>query len=98
RFSRDWSSDVCSSDLQQLTTFLPGAVAAPLMTHAGVDRLAALNAAIESVRRGGTISVIGVYGGMTDPMPMLRMFDKGITLRMGQDRKSVVQGKSVESA
>ncbi|HLU72243.1 MAG TPA: zinc-dependent alcohol dehydrogenase [Nonomuraea sp.] len=69
---------------QQLTTFLPGAVAAPLMTHAGVDRLAALNAAIESVRRGGTISVIGVYGGMTDPMPMLRMFDKGITLRMGQ--------------
>ncbi|NUR88535.1 MAG: glutathione-dependent formaldehyde dehydrogenase, partial [Nonomuraea sp.] len=69
---------------QTLTGLLPDAVAAPLMSHAGVDRLAALNQAIDAVRRGGVISVIGVYGGMTDPMPMLRMFDKGITLRMGQ--------------
>jgi len=69
---------------QTLTGFLPDAVAAPLMSHAGVDRLAALNQAIDTVRRGGVISVVGVYGGMTDPMPMLRMFDKGITLRMGQ--------------
>ncbi|MFG1946013.1 zinc-dependent alcohol dehydrogenase [Nonomuraea sp. NPDC048826] len=69
---------------QTLTGFLPDAVAAPLMSHAGVDRLAALNQAIDSVRRGGTISVIGVYGGMADPMPMLRMFDKGVALRMGQ--------------
>ncbi|NJP96236.1 glutathione-dependent formaldehyde dehydrogenase [Nonomuraea sp. FMUSA5-5] len=69
---------------QTLTGLLPDAVAAPLMSNAGVDRLAALNQAIDSVRRGGVISIIGVYGGMTDPMPMLRMFDKGITLRMGQ--------------
>ncbi|MET7327306.1 zinc-dependent alcohol dehydrogenase [Nonomuraea sp. NPDC005650] len=69
---------------QTLTTMLPGAVAAPLLSHTGVDRLAALNQAIDSVRRGGVISVVGVYGGMTDPMPMLRMFDKGITMRMGQ--------------
>ncbi|MFF5205760.1 zinc-dependent alcohol dehydrogenase [Streptosporangium sp. NPDC000396] len=69
---------------QTLTTMLPHAVAAPLMSAAGVDRLAALNQSIETVRRGGTISIIGVYGGMADPMPMLRMFDKGITLRMGQ--------------
>ncbi|MEV4580873.1 zinc-dependent alcohol dehydrogenase [Nonomuraea jabiensis] len=69
---------------QTLTTMLPGAVAAPLMSHTGVDRLAALNQAIDSVRRGGVISVVGTYGGMTDPMPMLRMFDKGITMRMGQ--------------
>ncbi|MEV5496166.1 zinc-dependent alcohol dehydrogenase [Nonomuraea fuscirosea] len=69
---------------QTLTGLLPDAVAAPLMSNAGVDRLAALNQAIDTVRRGGVISVIGVYGGMTDPMPMLRMFDKGITLRMGQ--------------
>lgn len=40
--------------------------------------------AIEIVRRGGTISIIGVYGGQADPMPMMTMFDKGITLRMGQ--------------
>ncbi|TMR17923.1 glutathione-dependent formaldehyde dehydrogenase [Nonomuraea turkmeniaca] len=69
---------------QTLAGMLPSAVAAPLMSNAGVDRLAALNQAIDSVRRGGVISVIGVYGGMTDPLPMLRMFDKGITLRMGQ--------------
>ncbi|GIH96193.1 zinc-dependent alcohol dehydrogenase [Planobispora siamensis] len=67
-----------------LTGMLPDAIAAPLMTNAGVDRLAALYQAIETVRRGGTISVSGVYGGMADPMPMLRMFDKGVTLRMGQ--------------
>ncbi|MDP9867897.1 MULTISPECIES: zinc-dependent alcohol dehydrogenase [Streptosporangium] len=69
---------------QTVTGILPGAIAAPLMSTAGVDRLAALNQSIETVRRGGTISVVGVYGGMADPMPMLRMFDKGITLRMGQ--------------
>lgn len=69
---------------QTLTGMLPGNTAAPLMSRVGVDRLAALMTAIEVVRRGGTISVIGVYGGMTDPMPMLRMFDKGIALRMGQ--------------
>ncbi|NRQ37443.1 glutathione-dependent formaldehyde dehydrogenase [Nonomuraea sp. NN258] len=69
---------------QTIAGLLPDAVAAPLMSHAGVDRLAALNQAIDAVRRGGVISVIGVYGGMTDPLPMLRMFDKGISIRMGQ--------------
>ncbi|MFF4771947.1 zinc-dependent alcohol dehydrogenase [Microtetraspora fusca] len=69
---------------QTITGMLPGRMAAPLMETAGVDRLSALHHAIETVRRGGTVSIIGVYGGMTDPMPMLRMFDKGITLRMGQ--------------
>ncbi|WP_214414383.1 zinc-dependent alcohol dehydrogenase [Sphaerisporangium fuscum] len=66
------------------TGLLPAAMAAPLMRTAGVDRLAALNQAIDIVRRSGTISVVGVYGGMADPMPMMRMFDKGVTLRMGQ--------------
>ncbi|MFB4307561.1 zinc-dependent alcohol dehydrogenase [Actinomadura sp. GTD37] len=69
---------------QTLTGLMPGNSAAPVMQRVGVDRLAALNTAIETVRRGGTISVIGVYGGMTDPLPMLKMFDKGIALRMGQ--------------
>ncbi|GAA1534052.1 zinc-dependent alcohol dehydrogenase [Actinomadura kijaniata] len=69
---------------QTLTGLLPDRAAAPLMTRAGVDRLAALTQAIEIVRRGGTISLSGVYGGMADPMPMLQLFDKGVTLRMGQ--------------
>jgi threonine dehydrogenase-like Zn-dependent dehydrogenase len=54
------------------------------MLTAGVDRLGALTLAVELVRRGGTISVSGVYGGMADPLPMLRLFDKQVTLRMGQ--------------
>lgn len=70
--------------MQQMTGILPDAWAAKLMENAGIDRLAALNLAIEAVRRGGTISIIGVYGGMTDPMPMMTLFDKQIQLRMGQ--------------
>jgi len=68
----------------QVTSFLPDSLAARLMQKAGVDRLAALHLAIELVRRGGTISVVGVYGGMTDPLPMLTLFDKQVQLRMGQ--------------
>ena len=51
---------------------------------AGVDRLSALHTAIDAVRRGGTVSLSGVYGGMKDPMPMLTLFDKQVTLTMGQ--------------
>jgi threonine dehydrogenase-like Zn-dependent dehydrogenase len=69
---------------QQLAGLLPDALTAKLMEKAGVDRLAALHLAIDVVRRGGTISLIGVYGGMLDPMPMMTLFDKQITLRMGQ--------------
>jgi threonine dehydrogenase-like Zn-dependent dehydrogenase len=54
------------------------------MQTAGVDRLNAIYCAIDMVRRGGTISLSGVYGGMADPMPMLQIFDKQIQLRMGQ--------------
>src|SRR5205085_570228 len=63
---------------------LPGAVAAPTMERAGIDRLAALRTAVDLVRRGGTISIIGVYGGMADPLPMMTLFDKQVSLRMGQ--------------
>jgi threonine dehydrogenase-like Zn-dependent dehydrogenase len=57
----------------QMASLLPDTVAEKLMTTAGVDRLAALYTAIEVVRRGGTISLSGVYGGMASPMPLLRM-------------------------
>jgi len=63
---------------------LPDAVAAGMMKKAGVDQMAALNTAFFGVRRGGTVSISGVYGGQTDPMPMMKMFDYGITVRMGQ--------------
>lgn len=63
---------------------LPKPLARKAIETAGLDRLAALHTALEAVRRGGTVSVSGVYGGMADPMPMMTMFDKGITVRMGQ--------------
>jgi len=69
---------------QQMTALMPNALVERLMKKAGVDRLAALHLAIELVRRGGTISLVGVYGGMTDPMPMMTLFDKQIQIRMGQ--------------
>jgi threonine dehydrogenase-like Zn-dependent dehydrogenase len=69
---------------QQVTTLLPGTLAARMMERVGIDCLSALHLAIELVRRGGTISLSGVYGGMADPMPLLTMFDKQVQLRMGQ--------------
>lgn len=68
----------------RLSTFLPDRLAERFMQTAGVDRMASLHAAVDIVRRGGTISVVGVYGGAADPMPMLTMFDKQLELRMGQ--------------
>jgi threonine dehydrogenase-like Zn-dependent dehydrogenase len=69
---------------QAFVGLLPDAIAQPMMEKAGVDRLTALYTAIDVVRRGGTISLSGVYGGTADPLPMLTLFDKQIQLRMGQ--------------
>ena len=69
---------------QTLTGWLPDPVARFLTERAGVDRMSALHDAIATVRRGGAVSIAGVYGGQLDPMPMMTLFDKGVTLRMGQ--------------
>ncbi|PPF79888.1 glutathione-dependent formaldehyde dehydrogenase [Subtercola sp. Z020] len=69
---------------QKAAGLLPDAIAKKVMTTAGVDRLAALHLALDAVRRGGTVSLSGVYAGVADPMPLKDMFDKGMTLRMGQ--------------
>ena len=63
---------------------LPDAAAKPMIDRMGIDRLDALTTAIKAVRRGGTVSVSGVYGGEVDPMPLMEMFDRGITMRLGQ--------------
>ncbi|WP_378146277.1 zinc-dependent alcohol dehydrogenase [Cnuibacter sp. UC19_7] len=63
---------------------LPDPLAKKAATTVGVDRLAALMLALDSVRRGGTVSLSGVYAGAADPMPLMTMFDKGLTIRMGQ--------------
>jgi threonine dehydrogenase-like Zn-dependent dehydrogenase len=69
---------------QKAVGLLPDALARPIMTNASVDRLAALNLAIDAVRRGGTISISGVYAGTADPLSMQTIFDKQLTLKMGQ--------------
>ena len=63
---------------------LPDALAKPMTDKMAVDRLGALRTAVKAVRRGGTVSVSGVYGGEADPLPMMEMFDRGISMRMGQ--------------
>jgi len=70
--------------MQSAVGMLPSAASKRIAKTLGVDRLAALMLAIESVQRGGTLSLSGVYGGVADPMPLLTMFDKGLTVRMGQ--------------
>jgi threonine dehydrogenase-like Zn-dependent dehydrogenase len=70
--------------LHKLTGLMPDVIAEPMLRKAGVDKLAALTTAIDAVRRGGTISVSGVYGGALDPLPMFQLFDKQVQLRMGQ--------------
>jgi threonine dehydrogenase-like Zn-dependent dehydrogenase len=69
---------------QTIVGLLPDPVARRIMQTAGVDRLTVLNLAIELVRRGGTVSLSGVYGGTADPLNLLQAFDKQITLKMGQ--------------
>ncbi len=73
-----------ASAMQRAAGLLPKAVSEPLAKKAGIDRLTALRTAIAAVRRGGTLSVVGVYGGAFDPLPMFELFDKGVQIRMGQ--------------
>ncbi|UJP10150.1 glutathione-dependent formaldehyde dehydrogenase [Microbacterium sp. KUDC0406] len=69
---------------QSAVGMLPDALAQKLMDAAGIDRLASLHASIDVVRRGGTVSISGVYAGDADILPMKTLFDKQISLRMGQ--------------
>lgn len=69
---------------QKMAGTLPDSAAESVFEKAGVDRLDALLNSIHTVRRGGTLSIIGVYGGAADPLPMMELFDKGVQIRMGQ--------------
>jgi threonine dehydrogenase-like Zn-dependent dehydrogenase len=70
--------------MQRAVGLLPDGAARQMLDKAGVDRLAAVYASIDAVRRGGTVSLSGVYAGDADIIPMKTMFDKQITMRMGQ--------------
>jgi threonine dehydrogenase-like Zn-dependent dehydrogenase len=70
--------------VHRLTPFMPDVLAQPILKKAGVDRLPALLTAFDAVRRGGTVSISGVYGGAVDPLPLFQLFDKQVQIRMGQ--------------
>jgi len=53
-------------------------------TYLATDRLHALREAIQACRKGGTISIPGVYGGYLDKVPFGAAFAKGLQMRMGQ--------------
>jgi threonine dehydrogenase-like Zn-dependent dehydrogenase len=69
--------------MQKAVGLLPDRIAAPLAERAGIDRLSALHTAFDAVRRGGAVSITGVYGGQLDPLPLADLFDKQVTIRMG---------------
>jgi len=48
------------------------------------DRPTALRQVLQACRKGGTVSIPGVYGGIIDKIPMGAAFNKGLTLKMGQ--------------
>ena len=52
--------------------------------YLATDRPHALRQAISACRKGGTVSIPGVYGGLLDKFPMGAAFAKGLTLKMGQ--------------
>ena len=49
-----------------------------------IDRPIALREAITACRNGGTVSVIGVYGGLVDKFPLGAIMNRSLTIRSGQ--------------
>jgi threonine dehydrogenase-like Zn-dependent dehydrogenase len=76
--------DIVGKLAQQAASILPDFVASRMVQKAGIDRMRALSDSIETVRRGGTLSIVGVYGGAIDPLPLIDLFDKQVQIRMGQ--------------
>ena len=70
--------------MQTVASRSPSALASRVMEKVGSDRTVVLHTAISTVRRGGTLSVVGLYGGAATPMPLMELFDKQIQIRMGQ--------------
>jgi len=78
------AGSVIGKAAQAAVGVLPDAVAQPVIDKFAIDRMAALHTAMKACRRGGTVSISGVYGGEVEPMPMMEMFDRGLQIRMGQ--------------
>lgn len=71
---------ICGSDLHLYDGYIPSMQ----KTRLGTDRPHALRQVIQACRKGGTVSVPGVYGGFLDKFPFGAAFAKGLSFRMGQ--------------
>jgi threonine dehydrogenase-like Zn-dependent dehydrogenase len=60
------------------------------------DRIVALREAIMSCRNGGTVSVIGVYGGFVDKFPFGSVMNRSLTIRAGQAHVQHYMGPLLE--
>lgn len=79
--------DVCidAVGLEAHTTGLAGVYDRVKQTaRLETDRPHVLREALQACRKGGTVSLAGVYGGFADKIPMGTAFNKGLTLKMGQ--------------
>ncbi|MHA6494180.1 zinc-dependent alcohol dehydrogenase [Pseudomonas borbori] len=66
------------------------------MLRLHTERGTVLRQAIRACRKGGTVSVIGVYGGVLDKFPMGAIVNKALTLRSGQQPGQRYAGKLFE--
>ena len=64
--------------------YRPGGAGLVLWRRRGTLRTHALRQAIYACRKGGTVSIPGVYGGLVDKFPLGIAFSKGLTFKMGQ--------------
>ena len=53
-------------------------------TRVASDRAGALRQILLACRKGGTVSIVGVYSGIVDRLPFGAAFSKNLTLKMGQ--------------
>jgi threonine dehydrogenase-like Zn-dependent dehydrogenase len=57
---------------------------AKVATFVGTDRPHVLRQAVHCCRNFGTVSIVGVYGGFVDKIPMGSAINRGLTMRMAQ--------------
>lgn len=76
-------ADICidAVGMEANRSFLDKAIAAVHMERGTID---VLKTALSAVRRGGVVSVLGVYGTSYDRFPLGQIFDKGVSLKTGQ--------------
>ncbi|GAA4224037.1 threonine dehydrogenase-like Zn-dependent dehydrogenase [Streptosporangium album] len=80
----DGCIDAVGMEAHHPTTALHAYDRAKQATRMETDRPYALREAILACRNGGTVSVIGVYGGLIDKFPMGSLMNRSLTLRSGQ--------------